>query len=686
MDNTTRNTPPLLMGAVLVFWGWQIGYLVLGLSAAIVLEGGRALRWRWELAEVDYRRIWDLCVIVTGILFLFFYGSEDWTRTAFTFAKWLPLVFLPMAMAQWYGSREQVPYGVYSWLLRRQQRQQARLGYPGHASALIRDDHPERGLNFSYPYFALCLLATASINTKQSWFYAGFCSLCIMALWQVRPRRLPVLTWGLAVSVMVVAGYHGHRQLTFLQAMAERTVSKWITNLGRRDPDANESHTSMGQIGRIKLSGRVILRLETDGPTAAPTLLREASYQLLRNTTWRVARRDYVPVNPDSDTNDFWTLIPNQPTPSSVKIARYLNRGNNVLPLPAGTAQIANMASATMEYSPLGVVRVDQAPRFVNYRAYYGPGELLDSPPKPEDDLQIPDAEKAALAQIADRLQLEGKSPKEILAAIRGFFQNEFQYSLWQKPPAEKGNDSLTPLGRFLLKTRSGHCEFFASATVLLLRQAGLPARYATGYAVDERGRGNSYVVRARHAHAWCLVHVNGRWEDFDTTPASWNNLENEQASLFESLTDFGSWLWYQFNRWRYGQSNFRQYLPWLLIPLALLLAWRVIRHKQRVQPAMAIEASADSPRLGIDSEFYLMERRIIEMGFPRSPDEALGVWLPRIGPAAGLGRETWEPLLFLHYRYRFDPAGIAPAERQELQQRVQAWLERKEESAPSRS
>src|ERR1035437_3469765 len=108
MDNTTRNTPPLLMGAVLVFWGWQIGYLVLGLSAAIVLEGGRALRWRWELAEVDYRRIWDLCVIVTGILFLFFYGSEDWTRTAFTFAKWLPLVFLPMAMAQWFGSREQI--------------------------------------------------------------------------------------------------------------------------------------------------------------------------------------------------------------------------------------------------------------------------------------------------------------------------------------------------------------------------------------------------------------------------------------------------------------------------------------------------------------------------------------------------------------------------------------------------
>jgi transglutaminase-like putative cysteine protease len=43
-----------------------------------------------------------------------------------------------------------------------------------------------------------------------------------------------------------------------------------------------------------------------------------------------------------------------------------------------------------------------------------------------------------------------------------------------------------TPLARFLLRTRSGHCEYFATATVLLLRQLGIPARYAVGYAVHE--------------------------------------------------------------------------------------------------------------------------------------------------------------------------------------------------------
>ena len=60
-------------------------------------------------------------------------------------------------------------------------------------------------------------------------------------------------------------------------------------------------------------------------------------------------------------------------------------------------------------------------------------------------------------------------------------------------------------MSRFLLRTRSGHCEYFATATVLLLRQLGIPARYAVGYAVHE-ATGRKYVVRQRDAHAWCLV------------------------------------------------------------------------------------------------------------------------------------------------------------------------------------
>src|SRR6266851_4629986 len=82
------------------------------------------------------------------------------------------------------------------------------------------------------------------------------------------------------------------------------------------------------------------------------------------------------------------------------------------------------------------------------------------------------------------------------LRAIHGFFQNKFTYSTWQERDRLTSTNE-TPLARFLLRSRSGHCEYFATATVLLLRQLHIPARYAVGYAVHEHS-GQKYVVRQR--------------------------------------------------------------------------------------------------------------------------------------------------------------------------------------------
>ena len=76
------------------------------------------------------------------------------------------------------------------------------------------------------------------------------------------------------------------------------------------------------------------------------------------------------------------------------------------------------------------------------------------------------------------------------------------------------------------MRSRAGHCEYFATATVLLLREAGIPARYATGFSVQDFSRmENRSVVRERHAHAWVLAFVNGAWRDLDTTPSNWGEL-----------------------------------------------------------------------------------------------------------------------------------------------------------------
>ena len=103
---------------------------------------------------------------------------------------------------------------------------------------------------------------------------------------------------------------------------------------------------------------------------------------------------------------------------------------------------------------------------------------------------------------------------------------------------------------------------------MLLLRELGIPARYAVGYAVHEPSR-HGYVVREHDAHAWCLVWDEAKqtWKDFDTTPASWVAEETKSASAMQWLGDFGSWIRFQIAKLRWGQANLRRYILWALFP-----------------------------------------------------------------------------------------------------------------------
>src|SRR6185503_9205781 len=124
--------------------------------------------------------------------------------------------------------------------------------------------------------------------------------------------------------------------------------------------------------------------------------------------------------------------------------------------------------------------------------------------------------ERAVFERVAAELGLRNMPGEEAARRIERHFAT-FTYSLYRerRPP-----DGETALGDFMTRTRTGHCEYFAAATALLLRAAGIPARYATGYAAEERsGLEGAYVVRSRHAHAWTRAWIGGRWIDLDTTP-----------------------------------------------------------------------------------------------------------------------------------------------------------------------
>ena len=66
------------------------------------------------------------------------------------------------------------------------------------------------------------------------------------------------------------------------------------------------------------------------------------------------------------------------------------------------------------------------------------------------------------------------------------------------------------PVLYFLLENKKGYCMHFASSAALLLRTINVPARYTTGFVLDESDfkGGNVAAVTQAKAHAWVEVYV----------------------------------------------------------------------------------------------------------------------------------------------------------------------------------
>jgi hypothetical protein len=682
------KTPPFLLGATLLFWGWQSGFLLAAVPMALILESPRWIEARWEFSNDDFWRIWTFCTILllAATVFAFtanegpanFHGffsnpnlrternvGTTMARSVAAVIRWLPMMFFFFMAAQSFSAREGVPLETISFILQWRWKKARKLGQPLP---------PSRSVNISYPFFGLCLMAASAHSGDDNSYFWGLCLLLAWALWPHRSRNLAV--WAAAVGVAITTGYFGQGGLSKLQRYLETINPQWFSGFTRQRFEGVQTKTGLGQIGRLQLSPTIVIRLDP-GTNSPPNLLREASYHNYARETWSVgtAHEDFATVLQGTNETSY-ILLPDKTNTLSLNIACYLPGGQGLLPLPGGSGRLDNLMVLGVERNSGGAV-LAKGPGLAIFDAEYGPGPMLDSAPEKEDTLVSPrePRELAALDKVAEELQLDGKTTHEKLRAVSQFFQSKFSYSLWQERDAQ-GSTNETPLSRFLLRTRKGHCEFFATATTLLLRRADIPTRYAVGYAVHEMS-GSKYVVRQRDAHAWCLVWNDDKhvWDDFDTTPSS--SMEAEGGdSAWQKVSDAWSRVVFEFSKVRWGQTNLRQYILWVLLPVLALLLYQIMfrsRRKRRHRGFIPLDVLWP----GLDSEFYQLERKLIARGVPREPGEPLSVWLHRAAadPTLADFKARLQHLLSLHYRYRFDPVGITRPDRERLRQEATSCL-----------
>ncbi|WP_328291663.1 DUF3488 and transglutaminase-like domain-containing protein [Kineococcus sp. NBC_00420] len=135
------------------------------------------------------------------------------------------------------------------------------------------------------------------------------------------------------------------------------------------------------------------------------------------------------------------------------------------------------------------------------------------APVEEERWLQLPSSLPQRVRDLGVRLAV-GRGPVATARAVNEHLHASARYSLDAPVPAA-GEDAVDA---FLFEDRIGFCEHFASAEVVLLRSAGIPARLVTGFAggTDAGGR---RVFRGADAHAWVEVWVPGQgWTTSDPT------------------------------------------------------------------------------------------------------------------------------------------------------------------------
>lgn len=139
--------------------------------------------------------------------------------------------------------------------------------------------------------------------------------------------------------------------------------------------------------------------------------------------------------------------------------------------------------------------------------------------------LQLPDTLPEQVVLLSQEITAEAETTLDKVLAIKKYLQG-LEYNLKAETPSEDTDG----VAYFLFETREGVCTSFASATAVMLRSVGVPARLNTGYleGVLDKDTG-SYTLRAKDYHARTEVYFPGYgWVEFSATPGD----EEEPAKV----------------------------------------------------------------------------------------------------------------------------------------------------------
>ncbi len=297
-----------------------------------------------------------------------------------------------------------------------------------------------------------------------------------------------------------------------------RLRSPWIAGRGgSRSVTGFSSRVELSGVGTIRQSQREALIIRSPRGERIRqewSRLRATAFERVTVDSWAPRRADQVAR---VDDGLIWVHREAAPLRDAVELEIVLHRPDRYLFVP--TAAVAVSSPVPVHVDPAGGLSLAgdvEGP--LTYSVWVTRGEVppFVDPPHTAGPTFEPPPE---VRRLAERITegLAGAAGRA--AAVESYLEENYQYSL--QGMSRIGPD---PVSWFLLRSRSGHCEYFAGGMVVLLDALGVPARMVGGYSGGfATAAGDEVVVREANAHTWVEVWLGGElgWRQYDPTPAA---------------------------------------------------------------------------------------------------------------------------------------------------------------------
>lgn len=330
------------------------------------------------------------------------------------------------------------------------------------------------------------------------------------------------LAFGLILLVAVNCGWITS-SILYRHVEVLNYLPVWFWRAGTALGGASESSSVVGFSNSGKLSSILLMKGEQD-PTPALSIKCDGSPGYLRANAFDVYREsEWLGYTHKQE------IFPQQGGPFGI----YFAGRRNTFRLDRRDAADCQYMTIQHEsrfadavFTPLGTLSLEAPFHLVfrdendimyassirsglNYRIGYRVSDYR----KPPDDLQehrmlgIPRDLDQRIPELAEKIFAGCSTTAQKIEAVVRYFRTNYTYALGLDVPPNQ--DKLT---YFLLDASTGYCEYFASGAAILLRLAGVPTRYVTGFLVTEQDpQSGLWVARNRDAHAWAEAYDQQR-------------------------------------------------------------------------------------------------------------------------------------------------------------------------------